>query len=333
MANKQVMRLVRFVNEMKHDRYPNAESFARRLLELDHRENLPLATSAKTVQRDIDYLRTRLKAPIEYDATRKGYCLWDKNWTLPYLTLQSDELFAVLFSGRVSRPFLPAPLQQELGEVESIQMAAGEPGRLNLSALESVVVATGAVLPLTPEITGQVIRAWSETRTLQITYAANSDQGVTARDIDIHALLLSEGVWYARAWCHLRKGMRSFALHRIKEATLTDATFVRSATIVDEVRRGALFDYEYCHNVRVRCSAARARYFKERVWFPGQEITEQSDGTLDVFFPCVQDPLIHHWVLGFMGEVTVVEPASLREHLLAIGKQIVAGHRAVAAGR
>ncbi|TFH50763.1 MAG: HTH domain-containing protein [Lysobacterales bacterium] len=42
-----------------------------------------LEISKRTVQRDIDYLRDMLRAPIDYDASRKGYYLTDEAYHLP----------------------------------------------------------------------------------------------------------------------------------------------------------------------------------------------------------------------------------------------------------
>jgi predicted DNA-binding transcriptional regulator YafY len=326
MESRRMRRLVLLVDEMKRGRFPNTESFARRLRQLDFQHDEPLTVSGKTVQRDIVYLKEHFKAPVQYDPREQGYYLDDKSWSLPYLSLAEDELFAALFSKQVSEPFLPTPIQQALDEVKSIELAAGEPGDLNLDVLESLVVATGGTVPLTPEIARPVLQAWKEARTLRVTYV-RADEEATERDIDIHAIFLSAGAWYARAYCHLRNTLRSFALHRIQSAELQAAGFKRSPEIVAEVRQGRMFDYAFIHNVRVRCSQDRARYFRERVWFPGQTIRERRDGSLEACYPSVPSPLFEQWVMSFMGAVTVLSPAALRSRIRRSAAILAKNHR------
>ncbi|MFA4945626.1 MAG: WYL domain-containing protein [Lentisphaeria bacterium] len=328
MRNKQMMRIVHFVEEMKRKRYPNAERFAKRLAELDLAENQPLAAGAKTVQRDIMFLRNQMQAPLAYCPTHKGYYLADPDWTLPSLSLSRGELFTALFCNRVSEPFLPAPVQQELDEVQSIQLAAGEPGGINLGILESVVVATGATVPLDPPLAATILQGWKEGRTLRVTYSRGSDDQVCERELDIHALFLAAGAWYARAYCHLRQGMRSFALHRIGAATLLDRRFERSAAVVEEVKRGRVFNYGFHQGIRVRVAASRARYFQERTWFPGQAVRPLADGALEVTYPAVPEPLFLQWALSFTGAVTVLEPAAAREAVRAAAASLLAVHAA-----
>ncbi len=327
MHNKQMRRLVRFVEELKRNRFPNTESFARRLTELDLSENLPLATSSKTVQRDIRFLKDELHAPIDYSPEDKGYYLTDPDWQLPSLSLSKDELFAALFCSHIGERFLPsASMRQELEEVKNLQLAAGEPGRLDLGVMESLVVATGASLPLDHALTPLILQAWKEARSLVITYNRGYDNEVVDRTIDIHALFLTAGAWYARAYCHLREEMRSFALHRIKNATLLPATFARSAAVVAEVKRGEVFDYGFVRDIRLEVKPHRALYFKERTWFPGQQIQENADGSLTVQYPAIPEPAFFPWVFSFMGSVTVLAPASARETLRACTASMAQAH-------
>ena len=51
--------------------------------------------SRHTVLRDLDFLRDEWGAPIEYDASRKGYYLSDPAWTVPAVKLDRREVFAL----------------------------------------------------------------------------------------------------------------------------------------------------------------------------------------------------------------------------------------------
>ena len=55
-------RIQKIHHEIKERRFPNASSLAR-----------TLSVSTKTIQRDLDYLRDELHAPIEFDRQENGY--------------------------------------------------------------------------------------------------------------------------------------------------------------------------------------------------------------------------------------------------------------------
>jgi predicted DNA-binding transcriptional regulator YafY len=328
MQDKRMQRLVRFVAEMKEGHFPNAVSFARLLMDNEWDDHQPMGVSPKTVQRDIAFLNERFHPPMAYDPAAKGYCLVDMSWSLPYLSLAENELFAALFSNRVSEPFLPAPILQAMGDVKTAELAAGEPGNMRLEVLESLVVATGGSVPVVPALAQTVLRAWKDARRLRICYTRGADGVASERDIDIHALFLSDGAWYARAFCHLLQGVRSFALHRVSKAALLEVRFQRSAAVVEEVRRGRVFDYDFVSDVCVTCVPERAKYFREREWFAGQQIREQPDGSLAVCYPAVPAPLVEQWVLSFGGAVTVTAPSALRERIRLLAVTLATGHEA-----
>ena len=65
-------RMLRIHQALKADRFPNAALLAREL-----------EVSAKSVHRDLDFMRDRLKLPIEYDAARFGYWYTEEVETFP----------------------------------------------------------------------------------------------------------------------------------------------------------------------------------------------------------------------------------------------------------
>ncbi len=68
----QYRRLLFIDGEIRKGKYPNCTGLAREW-----------EVSPRTVQRDIDYLRWELGAPMEYDAIRHGFHYTDRSWFLP----------------------------------------------------------------------------------------------------------------------------------------------------------------------------------------------------------------------------------------------------------
>lgn len=64
--HKAVMRRIHYIDEkISAGRYPNATSLAKEL-----------ECNARTIQRDIEYMKDSLYAPLEYDHTKKRLLLY-----------------------------------------------------------------------------------------------------------------------------------------------------------------------------------------------------------------------------------------------------------------
>ena len=77
MKKSQMARIVEFDRQLRQGRYPNRSNFG-----------VDYGVSARTVARDVEYLRDRLEAPLEYDADRRGY-YYSKPWNLPAVVVGS----------------------------------------------------------------------------------------------------------------------------------------------------------------------------------------------------------------------------------------------------
>lgn len=62
-------------------------------------------------------------------------------------------------------------------------------------------------------------------------------------------------------------------------------------------------------------SAFRARWIREQLWHPNQEMVELEDGGLELRLPVTDFREIKMKILQFGADVTVVEPEALREEI------------------
>ena len=75
-------------------RFPNASSLAREL-----------EVSAKTIQRDLEFMRDRLQLPLDYDATRWGYHYTEAVKAFPTLQLTEGELVALVVAEKALQQY------------------------------------------------------------------------------------------------------------------------------------------------------------------------------------------------------------------------------------
>lgn len=332
MNDKMLSRLTWFLAEVKANRYPNAKTLAQHMRQKQEEESFsrkslpPVATSDKTAQRDIRYLIDRLNAPLEYCADRRGYRLVSETWQFKGMILSRDTLFTALLCCQISKPMLPPSLSDEVDEVRNIQLAASEPGDLDLKIFESVVVASGLHVPLVAKTTSIILEAWMNCKRLRMEYQSMAEDEPELREIDIHVLFLADGVWYARAYCQRRQSMRTFALHRMQNPVILEQGFVRDAAVVESVHNGKFFDQPLCVDVRARVAPERAMYILERAWFNGQTAEKQADGSVILHFPSVRQEDLILWVLSFRGDIQLLAPAAIRSILHQYGQTLADGH-------
>ena len=96
-------RLQTIHHEIKEGRHPNTSS-------LSH----ALSVSSKTVQRDIDYLRDELEAPIVFRRDENGYAYSRDDYVLPFLPVDGQDLFSIGVAAQVLALLGGTPLARSL---------------------------------------------------------------------------------------------------------------------------------------------------------------------------------------------------------------------------
>lgn len=96
-------RFLWFHHQVGRSRYPNAAALAERF-----------EVSAKTAQRDIEFMRDRLLAPLVYVPARRGYRYEDSSYELPGLWLGEEELISLLLAFRLASAVPDSSLKSSL---------------------------------------------------------------------------------------------------------------------------------------------------------------------------------------------------------------------------
>lgn len=180
-----------------------------------------------------------------------------------------------------------------------------------------------AVLPERPEL--PIVRAAIASRsTISFTYptGAGTEEGVAERSIDPWGVLLRGGFWYVVGFDHGRGAKRTFRLDRIvgeiavgaADAFVRPADFdVRAAFPADPKQIGHADHDAVEATVRIgslRAAATIRELGDERV------IARRDDGSVDVSVPASNLDAFRSWVLGLTVHAEVLEPPSVREHVI-----------------
>ena len=258
-----------------------------------------LDVSRSTLKRDLEYLRTRLHAPIEWDRDAGGYRMPEDAHQaghphqLPGLWFSSAEIHALLTmqhllsnldAGGVLTPHI-APLMERLNELLEGGKQGGKQGGKEADAAQlrrRVRIIGLAQRTVQPTHFQRAGTALVRRKRLALRYMARGSGQMTEREVSPLRMVHYRGNWYLDGWCHLRKGLRNFALDAIREAHLLDTP----AKEVSDARLDAVFmpGYGIFSGRRVKWARLlftpeRARWVAYEEWHPQQKGEWRSDGS------------------------------------------------------
>ncbi len=139
------------------------------------------------------------------------------------------------------------------------------------------------------------------------------------RTIDPYRLEFQRGRWYLTGYDHLREDERNYRLDRIDGAVeLSDGpTFEPPATAVPGRARGAWeLGGEEPLRARVRIDGPQVGWAVQHLG-PDHVVEEAADGSVVVELPVTNRAAFRSFVLSFLEHAEVLEPAELRDDLIA----------------
>lgn len=283
-----------------------------------------LSVSRATFKRDLEYMRDRLNAPIEWDRDAGGYRFVEHvrgspEYELPGLWLNESEILALL------------SMESLLEEIEPGLLGARlEPLKARLSALiESTdhpadevrkrirVLRMGSRSRKIRHFE-QVAFALMNRRRLHLDYFVRTRGELTHRAVSPQRLVHYRDNWYLDAWCHVADGVRSFALDAVESAEVLDESAQDVAAHDLDRMLGAgygIFSGEKVQWARLRFSERRARWVAAEEWHPQQRASFDDAGRYVLEVPYSQDPELLMDILKHGPDVEVLAPLELRERV------------------
>lgn len=278
-----------------------------------------LECSEPTVYRTLDTMRTHLHAPIETDKANSGYhysrdAAGDA-YELPGLWFSASELQALLVFNAMLESLEPGLLGEQLAPFRQRVAQLLEHRRLGLTAATDRV----RVLSMAARPAGEHFRtvagATLQRRRLRISYDGRERGKTTERDISPQRIVHYRDNWYVDAWCHSRKGLRSFAIDRIRSTAELDAP----ADEIDTDQLNAHYASAYGifagkanKTAVLQFSAERARWVADERWHPAQSGQYLTDGRYELRIPYGDDRELIMDILRHGAHVTVIAPDALR---------------------
>ena len=279
-----------------------------------------------TVYRLIRVMKDYLHAPIEWHEDLHGYYYRrdadGSAYELPGLWFNARELQSLLVFDRLLESLEPGLLGEHLAPLTRRVTELLEHKRLGLNEAARRVRALGMAARPTGEWFQVLASAMLQRRRLRLRYHARGRNEVSERMVCPQRLVHYRDNWYLDAWCHTRKGLRSFAVDRVKHATeLKEAAQNVPDGDLDEHFASAygIFSGKANKTAVLRFSAERARWVANERWHPKQVGQFLTDGRYELRIPYRDDRELLMDVMKHGPEVEVVAPDTLRK---AVAEQL-----------
>jgi predicted DNA-binding transcriptional regulator YafY len=286
--------------------YPNCTGLSREL-----------EVSAKTVMRDLEFMRDRLGLPLEYDAVKHGYYYTAPVRDFPTMKVSQGEVAALLLAQKSLEQFRGTPFERPLtGAFRKLSQSLGGDMEVAWHELEQAmsVRRSGAGLA-DMQVFDALAKAVTEREELVFSYHKLAGEEPEKRKVRPYHLGCIEDQWYLFAHDVGRGAIRTFALPRIREVEKTGEKFRRPKDFsVAKLLEGsfAVFEGRNAKPVKILFKGTAARLVSERSWHPSQQITGQKGGGALLSLRVGLSPDLVQWILGWGGEAEVLSPGELR---------------------
>ncbi|MGN0739175.1 MAG: helix-turn-helix transcriptional regulator [Treponema sp.] len=275
--------------------------------------------STRTIQRDLEYMRDTMNAPIESGS--QGYRYYEKNFFIKSIPLTEGEAFSVAVLNPLLEQYRDTPLENQLRSVFQ---------KITDCLPDKITVDTSFLTPkitFIPDIKEKINQALFNTvfdamkncRTLTFDYRPLQKSTFMERTVDPYHAVCQKGNWYVIGKCHDKGDVRIFSFGRMKNAVITDKKFI----IPKDFKTSDFFDSEMGVwlsdrtplEVELLFDKEIGTYASTRIWHSEQIIEERKDGSVYLKFKTTQKKELLRFILGQGHTVQVLSPQELIEEV------------------
>lgn len=318
MKKSQLSRIFFIHEQLKAGGFPSSGKLA----------GLWEGVSSKTVRRDIEYLRDMMNAPIEYDASRRGYYYTEPAYDIPSFMLTEGELFSLAIGEVVLADYQNSPFYPQLKQIfERIKENLSE--NINLDSVDIKDVISTVHIPqvkIDPDIFSRVSTAVSSAKIIYVHYQVPRYSDTRAMTIQPYKIVAHRGNWYLIGNHIEVEKIKVWAINRIKQINVYDDIFQlpEGFDLEDYIDTNlGIFVSSRRYEVSIRFSSAVAGIIKERQWHENQQFTDLDDGSLRLTYTTNQLEETLNWAFSWGENAVIEQPAKLvAEAKAKIGKMM-----------
>lgn len=279
-----------------------------------------LEVSAKTIQRDIDFMRDQLSLPIDYDSVRRGFYYTESVRQFPTVQVSDGELVALLIAQKAVEQYRGTAFEKPLHSAFT-KLADGLQGSSGIAIhelVEAISFRPQGLAEAELDVFQVLASATLHQHEITFHYQPLHREFPEARRVQPYHLGCLANQWYLIAKDLVRGAMRTFALTRLTSATDTGCTFEKPSDFsVADMFDGSFsaFQSGVIEQVVIKLDAFAARLAAERKWHASQHQSHHPDGTATLTLDVTIAPDLENWILGWGCHAEVIAPPHLREKI------------------
>ncbi len=284
-----------------------------------------LEISEATFKRDLEYLRERMGAPIEYDRSLGGY-RYQRNedgcvdFELPGLWFNAEELHALLTAECLLAGLADGFLSAHIAPIrERIVSLLEEGDHTSMELRQRIRLLQQAARKMDERVFQRIATALLQRKQLRFDHYNRRRDETVRRVVSPQRLVYYRDNWYLDTWCHLRKDLRSFSMDVISSVQVVErkAKDVSERVLDKTFAAGyGIFGGNATEIATLKFSASRARWVRSEHWHPEQQGDPQLDGTYLLKLPYSNQTELVMDILRHGEHVEVLGPESLRRAVL-----------------
>jgi predicted DNA-binding transcriptional regulator YafY len=282
-----------------------------------HQLAAEIEVTVKTIQRDIDFMRDRLRLPISFDQSLGGYTFTEPVSSFPLMELTEAELVSVFVAQKALAQYKGTPFEAPLRSAyDKLSSSLNNRMSVSWSDLDAMVsfrtfeVTQGGLE--TFQVVAEAVRRSIE---VAFEYRKLDARRFENRRVRPYHLACIHDQWYLIGHCLKRRAIRTFLLARMRKPSPTGVGFVRPAdfTIEGFLKNSfGVFNADGDHPVRLQFDRFGSQLVRERIWHPSQTIQEKKGGGLELAMRISSLTEIESWILSWGEHVRVIAPPELR---------------------
>jgi predicted DNA-binding transcriptional regulator YafY len=283
-----------------------------------------LGISPATFKRDLEYMRERLHAPIEWDRDVGGYRFvqLDKNaptYALPGLWFNASEVHALLSMQHLLSNLDAGMLASQIKPLQArLKALLGSADHSAEEVEKRLRIVQATKRTVSSKYFETIATATLSRRQIKLRHYSRQSGEESERTVSPQLLTYYRDNWYLDAWCHLRNDIRRFAIDAIRYVELTDdkAKDVSQAMLKESLESGyGIFSGSKVKWAKLRFTSERARWVAVEQWHPQQKGRVEPDGSYLLEIPYTDDRELLMDILKHGADIEVVVPDTLRKRV------------------
>lgn len=299
-------RLVGIHKKIKSGTYPNTRQLA---------EEFNEGKGIATISRDIEFLRDRFGAPIEYDSAHRGY-YYTEDFDMPLNSISPEKIGPLFAAKMMLSHFKGTPLYDEVSNV--IDFLADSVPQGNSEILKRIALPPAPQLLIEEKTWSVIMNSLQSNTVIEFDYNGRWNTETSHRKVHPYQLVMDDGKYFLYGYSEERKDTRLFALSRIKNPTETEESFILPSDYDFESHCGGgkfgSFSSGQKDHYKIEFYESARQMVKDCIWADDQILyDDESRDCTTIEFSSTQFFAIEEWIMAQGCYAKPLEPEWLVE--------------------